>query len=169
MKVHLWMIAALTGLLVTLGWLGPTRAADGPVLPLPPEDAQEIATHLGDGVVGQALPSEPISDPLLYFPLQERSAGFVVTAGPKKGQTQTLTVAQRSRPTGALAWRAALSPSQAGFVQQNPTGDLMLPAVTDSDHDVVVISTPATHAPLEGDQAGENSHVQSKGLRELSR
>ena len=45
-------------------------AADGVVLPLPPEDQQELAARLGPGVVGQALPSSPIASSTQYFPLQ---------------------------------------------------------------------------------------------------
>ncbi len=42
--------------------------AQGVALPLPPEDQQNITAQLGPGVVGIALPSQPIADPSLYFP-----------------------------------------------------------------------------------------------------
>jgi hypothetical protein len=132
----------------------PSWADEGPVLPLPPEDQKELATHLGPGVVGKALASLPI-DPSVYFPLQERSHSFFVTAGKNAGNTQTLTVAQRKRPSGTPAWRAALSPTLAGFVNQTAAGDLMMTAVTDVDHDIVVVSTPANPFLLKGMQPGE--------------
>ena len=138
---------------------GPLRSvwADGTALPLPPEDQQYIDAQWGTGVVGQALPSVPIADPTVYFPLQERSSNFLVTAGKNKGKTQTLTVAKRNRPTNRQpAWRAALSPTLAGFVQQTAAGDLMMPSVTDSDHDVIVISTPANPFLLKGMKPGES-------------
>ena len=53
-----------------------SRARQGVVLPLPPEDQQNITAQLGPGVVGIALPSQPIADPSVYFPLQDRSQQF---------------------------------------------------------------------------------------------
>ena len=97
-------------LLAVVAFHRPLWAADGQVLPLPAEDQRNSPTHLGAGVVGKALPSEPIGDPSEYFPLQERSHSYLVTAGKNAGQTQTLPVAKRNRPGGTLAWRAALSP-----------------------------------------------------------
>jgi hypothetical protein len=131
------------------------RADDGAVLPLPADDQQVINTHLGSGVVGQALPSAPITDPMMYFPLADRAGNYLVTSGPHTGNTQTLKVLQRQRPGGQLAWRAALSPSQAGFIRQTPAGDLIMPAVSDSDHDVLVVTTPANPFLLKGMKPGE--------------
>jgi len=130
-------------------------AADGVVLPLPPEDQQEINARLGLGVVGQALPSTPITDPSIYFPLQERASTYQVTAGSNAGNTQTLKVAKRNRPGGSQAWRFGISPTLAGFIRQNVAGDLMMPAVTDSDEGVVVITTPANPFVIKGIKPGE--------------
>ena len=117
---------------------GALLAADGVVLPLPPEDQQEIAARLGAGVLGQALPSTPITDPSVYFPLQPQALSYLVTAGKNAGNTQTLKVAKRNRPDGTPAWRFGISPTLAGFVRQTVAGDLTMPAVTDSDEGVVV-------------------------------
>jgi len=59
--------------------------AQGVVLPLPTADQQELATHLGAGVVGAALPSEAILDVSSYFPLQEKTFSFQVTSGSNAG------------------------------------------------------------------------------------
>ncbi len=156
-------IVALACSLASLGaMLRPAHAADGTVLALPPEDQQTLSAQLGSTVVGQALPSLPISDPSVYFPLEERTANFLVTAGKHAGQTQTLAVAKRNRPAGAPAWRAALSPSLAGFVQSTVAGDFVMPAVTDSDHDVVVISKPANPFVLKGIKPGETRRFNQK-------
>ena len=53
--------------------VGSRALAAGVVLPLPAEDQQTIAALLGPNVVGRALPSEPIQDASLYFPLVERT------------------------------------------------------------------------------------------------
>jgi hypothetical protein len=137
----------------------PASAADGVVLPLPPADQQVLNAMLGPGVVGQALPSAPITDVSIYFPLQERTYTYQVTSGKKAGQTQQLAVARGSRPSGNPAWRFALSPSLAGFIQQTSSGDLLMPAVSDSGEGVVVISTPPNPFLLNGMQPGDSRTV----------
>jgi hypothetical protein len=153
--MRLLVITMLCCLTVAAAPRGALLAADGVVLPLPPEDQQELASRLGPGVVGQALPSTPITDPSIYFPLQERALSYQVTAGSNTGNTQTLKVAKRNRPSGTPAWRFGISPTLAGFIQQNVAGDLMMPAVSDSDEGVVVITTPANPFVIKGIKPGE--------------
>lgn len=149
-------------LLVMTAWLAGSAArpdsaaaADGPVLPLPDEDQQRITTLLGPGVVGQALASSMITDASVYFPLQERVLTYQVTSGSQAGNMQTVRVAKGKRPGGTPAWRFALSPSLAGFINQSPAGDLTMPAISDSGEGVVVITTPANPFLLNGMQPGE--------------
>src|SRR5262249_28408975 len=104
---------------------GRIQAQNGSVIPLPPDDAKVITALLGPGVVGAALPSQPIQDSSAYFPLQERSMSYQVTSGPNVGAMQTLPVAKGKRPGGTPAWRFALSPSMAGFIRQTEDGLIM--------------------------------------------
>lgn len=152
-RIRLFILASCMGAVLAphhASWAG-----DGPVLPLPPEVQKELTLHLGAGVVGKALVSQPISDPSVYFPLEERSHRFLVTAGKNAGKVQDLPTARRQRPGGASAWRAALSPTQAAFVSQTDAGDLMMTAVTDVEHDIVVVATPANPFLLKGMRPGE--------------
>ena len=129
--------------------------AQGVVLPLPSSDQQRINAHLGSGVVGAALPSQPIQDVTAYFPLKTKTMTYQVTSGPNSGNLQTLGVAEARRPSGQSAWRFQLSPTLAGFIHQTPGGDLMIPSVSDIGEGVVVITTPANPFVLKGMQPGE--------------
>src|SRR5262245_53804596 len=129
--------------------------AQSVVLPLPPADEQALTGYLGAGVVGAARPSEPILDALAYFPLQERVFLFQITAGSHAGNIQSLSLKKSRRPTGAPAWRFALSPTLAGFVNTE-SGDILMPSVSDSDEGVVVITTPANPFVLKGIKPGES-------------
>jgi len=149
------LIALAFCLATGLATLRPAWSQTGAVLPLAPEDQQKITAKLGAGVVGQALPSQPITDTSVYFPLQDRSPSYLVTAGKNAGNTQTLPLAKRNRPNGQPAWRAALSPTLAAFVRQTVEGDLMMASVADSSHDVLVITNPANPFLLKGMQPGE--------------
>jgi hypothetical protein len=135
--------------------LGRARAQEGTTIPLPAEDAAAITALLGPGVVGQALPSSPIQDPTIYFPLQERVQTYQVTGGKKAGESQTLGVARGKRPNGNPAWRFGIAPDMAAFVRHTDAGDLMMPAVTDGGEGVVVVTTPANPFLLKGMKPGE--------------
>lgn len=132
----------------------PEARGQGPVLPLPAADQQQIATYLGAGVVGAAVPSQRI-DASTYFPLADKVFVYRVTSGSNSGTTQNLGLKQAHRPTGAPAWRFQLTPTLAAFINANASGDLMMPAVSDSDKGVVVVTTPANPFVLNGMQPGE--------------
>jgi hypothetical protein len=146
------LITLAFGLLMLVS--GSARA-QGVVLPLPPQDLQKITARLGPGVVGIALPSKPIDDPSIFFPLQARSMTYQVMAGPNSGNMQSLALAKTRRPGGASAWRFQLSPSLAGFLRQTAEGDIIMPAVSDSGEGVVVVTTPANPFLPKGMQPGE--------------
>jgi hypothetical protein len=143
--------------LTLVGLLLATRSAraQGVVLPLPPEDQQLISAQLGPGVVGDALPSKPIQDVSVYFPLQERTPTYQVTGGRNAGNTQTLGLVKTHRPSGKVAWRFQMSPSLSAFIRQTPEGDLVMPTISDPGEGVVVITTPANPFVAKGMQPGE--------------
>ncbi len=140
---------------------GETRA-QGPVLPLPPADQQKLSEHLGAGVVGAALPSERLADVSSYFPLRERTFVFHVTSGSNAGNTQNLVLKKARRPGGAIAWRFNFAPSLAGFISPTAGGDLMMPAVSDVDEGVIVVTTPANPFVLAGMKPGESRSFRQK-------
>jgi hypothetical protein len=143
---------------MTLGFLllaSGSALAQGVVLQLPAQDQQNITAQLGPGVVGAALPSQPITDPYVYFPLQYRTHQFQVVAGPNAGTVQTLGLWQARRPGGRKAWRFQLTPTLAGFMRETQAGDIIMAALTDSGEGVVVITTPANPFVPKGMQPGE--------------
>jgi hypothetical protein len=149
------VLAGLLGALDLAATTAPrAAAAEGTVLPMPAKDQEDIAAMLGPGVVGPALPSVPITDVTLYFPLQDRAMTYNVTAGKNAGSVQTLHVAKGQRPNGVTAWRFGLSPSLAGFLHQTASGDLFMPAVSDSGEGVIVVTTPPNPFLLNGMKPG---------------
>jgi hypothetical protein len=146
------LVPLMLGLLLLAS--GSARA-QGVVLPLPPDDQQKITAQLGPGVVGMALPSNPIGDPAAFFPLQNNAPIYQVTGGPNAGNTQTLGLAKTRRPGGKSAWRFQLTPSLAGFLRQTAEGDIVMPALTDTGEGVVIVTTPANPFVPKGMQPGE--------------
>jgi len=150
--VRLKLIIALFAVFVLAS--GVARA-QGVVLQLSPEDQQRTTALLGPGVVGQALPSQPIGDPQAYFPLHGKARPYVVTSGSHVGKQEMLDLEVAPRPTGAQAWRFQFSPTLAGFIHRTAEGDLNMPAVADANEGLVVISTPANPFISKGMQPGE--------------
>lgn len=129
--------------------------AQGVIVPLPPDDQQMISKQLGPSVVGQALPSETITDTTVYFPLEEKALVYHVTAGTHAGNDQQLGLTKLHRPSGKSAWRFQLSPTLGGFINHRSNGDLMMPSVVDSDEGVVIVTTPANPFVLNGMKPGQ--------------
>jgi hypothetical protein len=136
--------------------------ATGPVLQMPASDQQQITAYLGAGVVGAALPSQPILDASSFFPLRERTLNFRVTSGSKTGHVQTLSLKQARRPGGSVAWRFNFAPSLHGFINLTPGGDLMMPAVSDVDEGVIAVTSPPNPFVLKGMQPGESRTFKQK-------
>src|SRR5277367_3451670 len=152
------VIVTLAIVLLASGYARP----QGVVLPLPPEDQQRIAALLGPGVVGKALPSEPINDVSTYFPLTSRSLTYQITSGPQAGTSESSEIAKVRRPSGMLAWRFTLSPSLTGYVAQAMDEGLVMPAITDLKEGVVVVATPASPFVPKGMQPGETRSFSQK-------
>jgi hypothetical protein len=153
--------AVVAAFALTLAAAG-TAGAQGQVLALPAADQQRMDALLGAGVVGKALPSAPIDEPMRYFPLKEKEPSYTVTSGKNAGKTQVLKVAKGKRPGGNDAWRLELSSTLAGFLRSTVDGDLIMPAVTDTSEGVVVITTPPNPFLLKGMKPGETRNFAQK-------
>jgi hypothetical protein len=136
-------------------------ASAQPVLPLSDDDAQVITNMLGSGVVGQALPSKPIDDVSVYFPLVEKTKSFQVTSGPNAGRTQSLSVSKGRRPNGNPAWRVEMSPSLFAFIQSDG-GDLRIASVSDTSEGLIIVTTPSNPFIVKGMAPGDTRHVDQK-------
>ena len=148
---------ALGTVALTIVLAASDAGAQGIVLALPADDQQALTKYLGPGVVGAARPSEQIVDASAYFPLvQEKMFTYQITTGSNAGKSQTHHLRKARRPSGVPAWRFALSASLAGFINTTPSGDLVMPAVSDSEDGVVVVATPANPFVIQGIKPGES-------------
>src|SRR5262247_1763225 len=122
-NLHMLWLAGLAAALSVVLW-APTARGQGVVIPLPPSDQQALIKYLGPGVVGTALPSDPIADATTYFPLADQTFVFQVTSGSNSGAMQILVLTHFHRPAGSPAWRYQLTLSLAAFISSSSCGDL---------------------------------------------
>ncbi|MCK6554676.1 hypothetical protein L6Q96_08880 [Candidatus Binatia bacterium] len=159
---HQHLVAAAAGLVVMVMAAGEPVRGDGPVLPLPEHDREQLSRFLGPGVVGAALPCDPIGDPTTWFPLHARASKFQWTSGPNAGRTEVLALREAKRPIGTQAWRFGLSPVLAGFIVRDAQGGLAMPAVTDTAEGLVIVANPANPFLPANLQPGETRRVDNR-------
>jgi hypothetical protein len=160
-----WRIVSLVAILAALFVSSIARAEDV-ILPLPAKDRQTIEARLGARVVGEALPSKPISDPLELFPFHNERVTYRFTYGKNAGKSQTAGLTKVERPGGKFVWRLQLAPSLVGFLRQAPDGDIDMPAVEDTGEGALVLSTPGNPFLPKGMKAGETrSYSQTVSVR----
>src|SRR5215468_10959409 len=129
-NLHALLLVGLTASLFVALW-APAARGQGVVIPLPPSDQQQLAKYLGPGVVGAALPSDPIADATTYFPLADQIFVFQVTSGSNSGAIQNLGLKHSRRPAGPPASRSQLPPALAAFINSSTGGERIMPAVSD--------------------------------------
>jgi hypothetical protein len=140
--------------------------AEDLILPLPPDDQRALAKLLGADVVGAALRSKPIDDPSTLFPFHHERMTYRFTSGKSTGKSQVETLAKIQRPGGHFVWRLQLAPSLQGFLRQTSEGDIVMPAVAETNEDALVITTPANPFVPKGMQPGETrSYSQQVSVR----
>ncbi len=141
---------------------GGSAQAQDIILPLPPPDRQRIDAQLGPGVVGDPLPSQPIADASVYFPLSEKPLVYKVISGAHPGRIDNLGLSRIERPSGKPAWRFQFTPTLTGFIHQTDAGELTMPSVSDSNEGVIVISTPPNPFVPTGMKPGETRMYQQR-------
>jgi hypothetical protein len=115
-------------LLLALAFLRtePATAADaaGPVIPLPPALASDLAL-LGPGVVGKALPAPPISDLREYLNFGPGDWQFKIVAGGKDGrEVATESFIQLPDQDGLEFWDRKLGTEYVEHIVLDPSGKL---------------------------------------------
>lgn len=108
-----WGILGMPGVLVvSMLWTsGPAAAGEGRVVDMPTDDRVLLDHYLGSGVVGKALPSEPIGEPMRYVQFGEDATHSVqITTGDLKGQNVDHGVRHVHGKAGVLPGRYSTTP-----------------------------------------------------------
>jgi hypothetical protein len=153
------LVTVLMGFLLLVS---KSARAQGVVLALPLQDQQLIAARLGPRIVGEALPSKPIDDASIYFPLENRVPIYQISSGPEAGNLESAEIARVRRPRGRLAWRFRLSPSLTAFIAQTTDLSLVMSAVSDQDEGLVVVTRPGNPFIPKGMQPGETRSISQR-------
>ena len=135
-------------------------AADqGKVVPLSAEDQKALAL-LGEGVVGKALPAQPIEDAGKFLDLKAGPHTFRVVSGKDKGKMQVETYSSLGTKDGSQHWKRTIGDQYDEFLALS-AGATGKTAETEKEHGYRATFDPPMHEHV-GIAPGESVNIESK-------
>jgi hypothetical protein len=143
----------------------------GLVIALPEDDRAYIAQYLGEGVVGEAVPAQPVDNVAALLDLESKKglvAEFV--HGKQKGETRQIEFRQLDRRDGTVAFRLGVGPLQVMYGEISPGGSLHVHSIEDKDQGVVSRYSPPEPVLIRGMKPGDRKEERIKvSVFDLSR
>jgi hypothetical protein len=149
-----FMLAALS-MLSVVGYQASLAFAAGPVIELPAADRAELEKELGTGIVGEALPSEPLGSLESYLPAKGSSMTYDVTENNKK-KTEVHALQDTTDPTLSPGWHYSVQDVGGAFFQKATDGSLQSIAEQDLSNKVLSRFSPGEPMIVPGLKAGES-------------
>lgn len=132
-------------------------AQAGPVIPLSDNDRAQLDALLGEGVVGEPLPSPPLGGVDVYLPPQGQTATYrVVTQGEKKAASETHQSVETTEAEFQPGWHYTIAGVGESYFQKDASGKVFTVAEKDFDNNVLSRFTPGDPLVLPGLQPGQS-------------
>jgi hypothetical protein len=128
----------------------------GAAVPLPAADKAQLEALLGEAVVGEALPSPPLSTIDTYMPRKGSSISYQVLEAKKPASTETHKVEDTTEAAYSPGWRYTIEGVGAQYFMPGSTGGVDIAAEQDLDHKVVSRFEPGEPLIVPGLKAGES-------------
>src|SRR5688572_12268021 len=131
MQIHLRFVSQfLFGLTVLTLVVGGNAAADA-VIPLPAADKAQLEALLGEAVVGEALPSPPLSTIDTYMPRKGSSISYQILEAKKPASTETHKVEDATEAAFSPGWRYTIEGVGAQYFMPGSDGGVGIAAEQD--------------------------------------
>ena len=113
-EVQLILRAAAAGSMLWLAFLGstPHAIAAGDVIPLSAANRKALSP-LGEGVVGRAVPAQPITDTVKLFGLKPGEWKYQITSGANQGQTEAEILSQIPANASGTTWKRVVGKAKS--------------------------------------------------------
>jgi hypothetical protein len=122
-------------------------------------DVAAINTLLGSGVLGAALPANPIADPTILIPLHPGSWTFQVSSGPNQGTIETDVLQPNTQPGADSQWQYSAGQRAIYDLQQASDGSIVSPSGQDLSRGVLTRYDPPRPVLLAGMQPGAQQTI----------
>ena len=165
MKTYLGLVSrSLIGLMIfTLVICGGARAeTTGAAIPLPAADKAQLEALLGAAVVGEALPSPPLSPIDTYMPPKGSSISYKILEAKKPAATETHKVEDATEAPYSPGWRYLIEGVGAQYLVPGSNGSVEIAAEQDLDHKVLTRFTPGEPLIIPGLKPGESKSATLK-------
>ena len=149
--------AAATWLLMAAISSGAAAQSAGPVIPLSDSDRVQLDALLGQGVVGEALPSAPLKSPESYLPRAGRTLTYHVVMQGEKPTIETHEITETTDPAFKPGWRYSVGDTSEMYIQKDATGGALTIAEKDLDKKVLSRFIPGDPLILTGLRPGQSA------------
>jgi hypothetical protein len=149
-RSSLWLGLALTAIAGI-----PDVGAQG----LSGDETTAIDNLLGAGVLGAALPANPIANPANLIPLSPATWTFQFTSGPNQGSTETDILQANPQPGPDSQWQYTAGQSTIYALGTAADGSIVSPSEQDLTQGVLTRYSPSRPVLLPGMQSGTSQSV----------
>ena len=156
-KLRSWILgAAVISLLMPSISSGAVAQDTGPIIPLSDADRAQLDALLGNGVVGEALPSAPLQDPQSYLPRHGRTLTYQVVTQGAKPAIENHEIAETTDAAFKPGWHYSVGGAGEMYIQIDPAGKAVTSAEKDLDKKVLSRFIPGDPLILAGLQPGQS-------------
>ena len=118
------------------------------------DETAAINNLLGAGVLGTALPADPIANPASLIPLSPATWTFQFASGPNQGSTETDVLQTNPQPGADAQWQYTAGQSTIYALGTAADGSIVSPSEQDLTQGVLTQYTPSRPVLLPGMQPG---------------
>jgi hypothetical protein len=118
------------------------------------DETAAINNLLGAGVLGTALPADPIANPASLIPLSPATWTFQFASGPNQGSTETDILQANTQPGADSQWQYTAGQSTIYDLGTTGDGSIVSPSEQDLTQGVLTQYTPSRPVLLQGMQPG---------------
>lgn len=119
------------------------------------EDRNAISRLLGEGVLGPALPADPISEKTTLIPLAPATRIFRLSSGPDAGTTETDILRPSVQEGSDATWQYAAGRRSVYNLRSTSDGSIVIPSEQDLVLGTIIRYDPPQPLIVHGIRAGE--------------
>ena len=162
-EVQLILRAAAAGSMLWLAFLGstPHAIAAGDVIPLSAANRKALSP-LGEGVVGRAVPAQPITDTVKLFGLKPGEWKYQITSGANQGQTEAEILSQIPANASGTTWKRVVGKRYIEHLKVTSNGGIFLTTEAVEKHELLAHFEPDAIVLAAGMKPGESRSFESK-------
>lgn len=155
--------AVVAASMLWLTFLGstPYAIAAGDVIPLSAENRKALSP-LGEGVVGQAVPAQPITDPVKLFGLKPGEWKYQITSGANQGQTEAEILSPIPASARGATWKRVIGKEYIRHLKTTRNHDILLTSEAVEHQELLAHFEPDVIVLTAGAKPGESRSFESK-------